>query len=321
MKRIAVLTGGHASELEISLKSAAVVMKNIDRSLFEPYLIEIRDRKWICRTGEQELPVDLNDFTVALPEGGKLHFDAVFLAIHGTPAEDGKLQAYLDLLSIPYTACGVLAAALSFDKMKCKLFLQSCAIPTAPARLFRSSDYAVGSEAGIDFPVFVKPNKNGSSFGAGMAKNQAEFDAAMQEAFRYDDEVVVEKYLQGTEVTCGVLGAAGSLRALPVTEIRSKKEFFDYEAKYKGFSEEITPAEIGDKLTAEIQRLSVECYKQLGFKGICRVDFIICGEQPYMLEVNAIPGLSEESIIPQQARAIGISLPELFTIMLNDCMG
>jgi D-alanine-D-alanine ligase len=320
MKRIAVLTGGHASELEISLKSAAVVMKNIDRSLFEPYLIEIREHQWMCTLEKEELPVDRNDFTVALPEGGKLHFDAVFLAIHGTPAEDGKLQAYLDLLSIPYTACGVLAAALSFDKMKCKQFLQSCGIPTAQARLFRPVDWAAGTAPGIAFPVFVKPNKNGSSFGAGMAKNQNEFDAAMAEAFRYDDEVVVEEYLQGTEVTCGVLGAGGSLRALPVTEIRSKKAFFDYEAKYKGFSEEITPAEISDKLTEQIQQLSVECYRHLGFKGICRVDFIIREEQPFMLEVNAIPGLSEESIIPQQARAIGISLPELFTIMLSDCI-
>lgn len=323
MYKIAVVTGGEASELEISLKSAGVVYKHLDRTRFEPYRVELRNNHWMCQVEDEFWPVDKNDFTVQLPGKSKLHFDAVFLAIHGTPAEDGKLQAYFDLLHIPYSACGVLPAVLSFDKMRCKQYLSAVGIPTAKAKVLLKKAWTGRVEEvleGLPLPLFVKPNKNGSSFGAGMADTPEKLGKAIDHAFEYDDEVVVEEYLKGTEVTCGVIRKEGKLMALPVTEIRSKKEFFDFEAKYKGFSEEITPAEIGDALTKVIQDLSVKCYSALGFKGMCRVDFIIRDGQAFMLEVNAIPGLSEESIIPQQARAVGISLQQLFTLVLEEAL-
>lgn len=318
-KNIAVVTGGEASELGISLKSADVVCRHLNKEKYNVFKIVIQGTDWVVeRDNPVKLYIDKNDFSFTV-EGHKITFDAVFIAIHGTPAEDGKLQGYFDLLKIPYNACGVLQAALTFDKQRCKEYLAIHGVNTAKAELFYKSQWP-DVKPQLSLPVFVKPNKNGSSYGAAKVSTAEELMPALENAFKYDDEVLVEEYLQGTEVTCGVMTINGNVTALPITEIRSKNAFFDYKAKYEGLSKEVTPAEIGDELTNKIQRTTEYIYRKLDFKGMCRVDYIIRGNDYYMLEVNSIPGLSEESIVPQQARAMGISLEELFGLSVEEAM-
>jgi len=317
MKNIAVVTGGSAAERSISLKSADVVCKHLDKTKFTPYKVVINEHEWIVESnGSTVGSIDKNNFEATV-NGNKVLFDKVFVALHGTPAEDGKLQGYFDLLNIPYNCCGVLQAALTFDKYRCKEYLQNYNVKTARSKVFRageSSDF----EISFGYPAFVKPNKNGSSYGASKIDNHTQLHSAIQEAFKYDNEVIVEEYLKGTEVTCGVIQINGKATALPLTEIRSKNNFFDFQAKYEGASQEITPAEISEELTQNIQQTSVAIYNALGMKGMCRIDFIIKENTHYMLEVNSVPGLSEESLIPQQARAFGLSLPELFSLSLDN---
>jgi D-alanine-D-alanine ligase len=320
---IAVLTGGSAAEVGISLKSAGVIMKHLPREQYVPYMIVIDGNDW--RHEDTGTLIDKNDFTLCL-SGQKIYFAAVFIAIHGTPAEDGLLQGYFDMLRIPYSCCGVLSAALTFDKQRCKTFLSSLGIVTAKGFLLHRGEKSIdnsrfrGFLSAVQFPVFVKPNKNGSSYGAAKVDSYEGLEQAIENAFQYDNEILVEEYLQGTEVTCGLFQAGEELIAFPITEIRSATGFFDYAAKYEGKSLEITPAEISPGLTSLVQETSRRIYRDLGFKGMCRIDYILVGDQPYMLEVNAIPGLSEESIVPQQARAYGWSLPELFHRTLQDAI-
>lgn len=317
MKNIAVVTGGNAAERGISLKSADVVCKHLDKTKFTPFKIVLNDTEWVVESnGNVVATVDKNDFS-AVVGGNKILFHKVFMALHGTPAEDGKLQGYLDLLSIPYNCCGVLQAALTFDKARCKEYLQNYGIQTASSKLFTSKSEQKFSVE-FPFPVFVKPNKNGSSYGASKVDEPDKLQAAIEAAFQFDDEVIVEEYLKGTEITCGVLKINGKTTALPLTEIRSKNAFFDFQAKYEGASQEITPAEISQELTSVIQQTSIKIYDALGMKGMCRIDYIVKNGIHYMLEVNSIPGLSEESIVPQQAKAFGLSLSELFSISLEE---
>lgn len=317
MKNIAVVTGGSAAERSISLKSAEVVCKHLDRAKFTPYKIVLNDTEWVVETnGNVVATVDKNDFS-AVVGGNKIVFHKVFMALHGTPAEDGKLQGYFDLLNIPYNCCGVLQAALTFDKARCKEYLKNYGIQTASSKLFALKNEQTFS---VEFPlpVFVKPNKNGSSYGASKVDEPSKLQTAIETAFQFDDEVIVEEYLKGTEVTCGVIKVNGKTTALPLTEIRSKNAFFDFQAKYEGASREITPAEITTDLTEAIQQTSIKIYDVLGMKGMCRIDYIVKENTYYMLEVNSVPGLSEESIVPQQARAFGLSLSELFSLSLEE---
>ena len=318
-KNIAVMTGGDASEVGISLKSAGVVCKHLNKEKYNVFKVVIEGNDWIVeRDNPVKLKINKNDFSFTI-EGHKINFDAVFLAIHGTPAEDGKLQGYFDLLKIPYNACGVLQAALTFDKLKTKEYLAPFGIRTAKAILLKREEFAF-TKPEIPLPLFVKPNKNGSSYGVSKVIQEDELLPAIENGFKYDDEILVEEYLQGTEVTCGVITLDGVVTALPITEIRSKGAFFDYKAKYEGNSLEVTPAEIDPVIAQNIQKTSVFIYKKLGFKGICRIDYIIKGTDHYMLEVNSIPGLSEESIVPQQAKAMGISLEKLFDVSIEECL-
>lgn len=317
-KNIAVITGGEASERGISLKSAEVVCKHLNKNDYNVFKIVIEGNQWIVeRDNPVKLLIDKNDFTFTV-EGHRIGFDAVFMALHGTPAEDGKLQGYFDLLKIPYNACGVLQAALTFDKLRCKEYLQQFGIKTARAELLTAGDTPQAATK-LQFPVFVKPNKNGSSYGAAKVNEPADLPAAIENAFKYDDEILIEEFIAGTEVTCGVISIEGKPTALPLTEIRSKSDFFDFKAKYEGHSQEVTPAEIDPTLAKNIQNSAEFIYQKLNFKGMCRIDYIICGTEYYMLEVNSIPGLSEESIVPQQARAMGISLEKLFAISIEEC--
>ncbi|MCS6935745.1 MAG: D-alanine--D-alanine ligase [Chitinophagales bacterium] len=320
-KNIAVIAGGESSEAGISLKSAAVVCKYLNKEKYNVFKVIIEGSDWyVERDNPVKLYIDKNDFSFTV-EGHKITFDAVFVAIHGTPAEDGKLQGYFDLLKIPYNCCGVLQAALTFDKQRCKEYLSVHGIRTARAALVKKSMFDEKKfETGIPLPLFVKPNKNGSSFGAAKVEKADALIPALINAFQYDDEVLIEEYLQGTEVTCGVIKHNGVITPLPVTEIRSKRVFFDYAAKYEGASEEITPAPINAELYAKIQSTSAEIYRILDFKGMCRIDYIICGDTFYMLEVNSVPGLSEESIVPQQAKAMGLTLEQLFGESIEACL-
>ncbi|MCS6818984.1 MAG: D-alanine--D-alanine ligase [Chitinophagales bacterium] len=315
MKNIAVITGGNGAEREISLKSAKVVFQHLDASKYNPYLIVINKTEWVVESsGNVIAVVDKNDFS-AIVNGNKVYFDQAFIALHGSPAEDGKLQGYLDMMEIPYNCCGVLPAALTFDKSRCKEFLSFHGVKTAMSQLLRSPSPEPDSK--FSFPLFVKPNKNGSSFGASKVNDISQWKEALENAFAHDEEVLVEEYLQGTEVTCGVIKIDKHPVALPLTEIRPKSAFFDFKAKYEGASQEITPAEISPALTEQIQRLSEKIYSLLGMKGMCRIDYIIKEGVPYLLEVNSIPGLTEESILPQQARVFGLSLKELFSLSLE----
>lgn len=318
-KNIAVITGGEASERGISLKSAGVVCKHLNKDKYNVFKVVIDGNNWLVeRDNPVHLFIDKNDFTFTI-EGHKISFDAVFMALHGTPAEDGKLQGYFDLLKIPYNACGVLQASLTFDKLRCKEYLSQFGVKTAQANLIYKAQQQ-GYQCNIPLPVFVKPNKNGSSYGASKVSEQKDLLPAIENAFKFDDEILVEEFIQGTEVTCGVITMNGQATAMPLTEIRTTSEFFDYKAKYEGNSQEVTPAEIDADLAKQIQATSQFIYQKLDFKGMCRIDYIIRGNEYFMLEVNSIPGLSEESIVPQQARAMGLSLQQLFDISIEEAL-
>ena len=323
-KNIAVIAGGPSSEAGISLKSAEVVCANLDKEKFNIYKVTIEGNDWLIASDHGPILIDKNDFTASL-NGAKLKFDGVFVAIHGTPAEDGKLQGYFDMLGIPYNCCGVLAAALTFDKSRTKEYLAPFGILSAKAIGAKKTDDRAQLISHVNeqlsYPVFVKPNKNGSSYGASKVDTKEELGAAISLGFDYDDEILVEEYIKGTEVTCGVISYKGKITALPLTEIRSKSAFFDYKAKYEGNSKEVTPAEIDPAIAKKIQETSTYIYQKLDFKGMCRIDFILRDGHYYMLEVNSVPGLSAESIVPQQARAFGLSLTELFSNSIEECLG
>lgn len=322
-KNIAVMAGGPSAEAGISLKSGQIVCDYLDKEKYNVYKVLIEGNDWVVETANARVLIDKNDFSCTV-NGSKLRFDAVFIAIHGTPAEDGKLQGYFDMLGIPYNCCGVLAAALTFDKNRTKEYLAQFGVLSAKAISAKRSEdrTALASHVNeqLTYPVFVKPNKNGSSYGASKVSSKEELPAAINLGFDYDDEILIEEYIKGTEVTCGVIRYKGKVTALPITEIRSKSDFFDYKAKYEGNSKEVTPAEIDPTIAKQIQETVVHIYHKLDFKGMCRIDFIIREGKYYMLEVNSVPGLSAESIVPQQAKVFGLTLTELFSNSIEECL-
>ena len=314
--------GGDSSESVISLKSADVVQKYLDKEKYNAYKVLVNKTKWAVVEGDNEFPIDKNDFSATL-NGQKIKFDAVFNAIHGTPGEDGKLQGYFDLIGVPYSSSGVLASALTFSKGTCNAVIKVWGLAnTAKSVVVRKGEKVNEQQliSKLGLPCFVKPNNGGSSFGASKVKEAAQLIPALAKAFEHDPEAIVEEFLPGTEVTCGVFRANGKVTVLPITEIVPKNEFFDFEAKYKGASEEITPARISKELTEEIQRITGTVFEKLGLKGMSRIDFIIKDNVPYLVEVNTTPGLSEQSIVPQQARSVGISLTELFGMMVEESL-
>ncbi|MQP23636.1 D-alanine--D-alanine ligase [Flavobacterium sp. LMO8] len=314
MKNVAIIMGGYSSEYKISLTSGNVVFNNINRTKFNPYRIHIFKEKWVyVDENDTEFPIDKNDFSVVI-NGTKVNFDVVFNAIHGTPGEDGLMQAYFELLHIPQTSCDYYQAALTFNKRDMLSVLKPYGIKTAESYYLNLGD-EINVEtilAKVGLPCFVKPNKSGSSFGISKVKTAAEFLPAIENAYKEDDEIIIESFLDGTEVSVGVINYKGTVTVLPITEIVSENDFFDYEAKYLGKSKEITPARISDELKVKIETVSKRAYEVLKMKGFSRSEFIIVNNEPFMLEMNTIPGLTTESILPQQAREAGISLPELF---------
>ncbi len=296
--------GGYSSEYKISLTSGNVVFNNLDRSKYTAYRIHIFKEKWVyVDQNEAEFPIDKNDFSVTI-NGEKINFDAVFNAIHGTPGEDGLMQAYLELLNIPQTSCDYYQAALTFNKRDMLSVLKPYGIKTATSFYLNLGD-AINVEAilkKVGLPCFVKPNKSGSSFGISKVKTTEEFLPAIENAYKEDDEIIIESFLDGTEVSVGVINYKGKVTVLPITEIVSENDFFDYEAKYLGKSQEITPARISAEMKEKIEIVAKRAYEILKMKGFSRSEFIIVNNEPFMLEMNTIPGLTTESILPQQAK-------------------
>jgi D-alanine-D-alanine ligase len=320
MKTIAIVSGGDSSEFEVSVKSANEV-GNVLSSKYIVYLILIRGTNWYWEDQKGRFHnIDKNDFSLVADEY-KIRFNAVFIAIHGTPGENGLLQGYFDMMSIPYTSCSAFCSALTFNKQACKLFLKEYNIPMADAILIRRGEKPNTKNIikRVGLPCFVKPNDSGSSFGVTKVKKSEELISAIDTALKESNEVMIEAFMDGREVACGVVKTKNKTIVLPVTEIISKNEFFDYEAKYTpGKSIEVTPADLPAVVTNDIQRLSSLIYDLLGCKGIVRVDFIIIGQLPYFLEINTVPGMTEESLVPKQAAAAGIPLEELYSMVLED---
>ncbi|MBU0940355.1 MAG: D-alanine--D-alanine ligase [Bacteroidetes bacterium] len=315
MKNIAIIMGGYSSEYKISLISGNVVYNNLDKSKYNGFRIHIFEEKWVYVDGnDAEFPIDKNDFSTTV-NGEKVNFDCVFNAIHGTPGEDGLMQAYFELLQIPHTSCGYYQAALTFNKRDLLSVLKPYGIKTAISYYLNKGDVIDTAEitAKVGMPCFVKPNKAGSSFGISKVKTKAELPIAIAMAYKEDDEIIIESFLDGTEVSVGVINYKGEIVVLPITEIVSENDFFDYEAKYQGKSQEITPARISGEMTKKVAAIAKRAYEVLKMKGFSRSEFILVNGEPHMLEMNTIPGLTTESLIPQQAAAAGISLEDLFT--------
>jgi len=320
MKTIAVVAGGDSSEFEISVKSAGEVGKVLS-SKYIVYIIIIRGTNWYWEDQKGRYHnIDKNDFSLVYDEN-RIRFDGVFIAIHGTPGENGLLQGYFDMMGVPYTSCDAFCSALTFNKQACKLFLKEYGIMIANAVLLRKGEHMdlVNIVKQLELPCFVKPNDSGSSFGVTKVKQKEELLPAIETAFKESDEVLIEAFMDGREVACGVVKTKSKTIVLPVTEIISKNEFFDYEAKYTpGKSSEVTPADMPLSVTNEIQRISMYVYDLLGCKGIVRVDFIVVGEKPFFIEINTVPGMTKESLVPQQAAAAGIPLEELYSLAVEN---
>lgn len=314
MKKVAIIMGGYSSEYQISLISGNVVSQQLDRTKYIPYKIHILKDKWVyVDEHDKEFTIDKNNFSTTV-NGEKITFDVVFNAIHGTPGEDGLMQAYLQLLNIPQTSCDFYQAALTFNKRDLLSVLKPYGIKTAISYLLNLGDVINKDEIvkRVGLPCFVKPNRSGSSFGISMVKEIENLETAIEKAFKEDNEIIIEGYLKGTEVSVGVINYKGEIIVLPITEIVSENDFFDYEAKYQGKSQEITPARITETEKAKVEETAKRVYKILNMTGFSRSEFILVDGEPFMLEMNTIPGLTTESILPQQAKAANISLPELF---------
>jgi D-alanine-D-alanine ligase len=315
-KNIAVAMGGYSKEAEISLKSGEVVYKHLTKNKnYRVYRAQILSNGWTIKTDVgEEIPIDKSNFSITI-DGEPIHFDCVFNTIHGTPGEDGLFQGYLQTLEIPQTACDYYQAALTFNKRDCISVLRANGIKTAKNIYINKGDdinpSAIVKHVGL--PCFVKANRAGSSYGISKVKHKDDILTALEHSFKEDDEVIIESFLDGIEVSVGVININGNILALPVTEIISENEFFDFEAKYLGKSKEITPATISDAQTKDVKDQAVRIFKLLKLKGLTRSEFIFHNNEPHFLECNACPGLTEASILPQQAKAAGISLQDLFT--------
>lgn len=320
MRTIAIAAGGDSSEYGISVKSASEVARVLTGK-YNVYIVMIRGINWYWEDSKGRYwNIDKNDFTLNLDDR-RIRFDAVFIAIHGTPGENGYLQGYFDILKIPYTSCGAFSSALTFNKHACKLYLKEYGIPMAEALLLRKGEsFDPGKILSVSgLPCFVKPNDSGSSYGVSKVKRQEELLPALESAFKESNEALVEAFMNGREVACGVVKTGKRKIVLPVTEIISKNEFFDYEAKYsEGKSDEVTPANMPEEVTDEIQRLSSLISDLLGCKGIVRVDFIVVKDKPLFLEINTVPGMTRESLVPKQAAAAEIPLDELYSSVIED---
>ena len=322
-KTIALVTGGFSGESVISYKTAITIKNNIDPEKWICYTIDINPAGWFydAPTGEK-IVVDKNDFSI-LVNNKKVLFDAVLIGLHGTPGEDGKLQGYFDCLHIPYTSCSAATSAITFNKRYTVAVAAFGGINVARSmHLFKHTPVAVSDILGaLKLPVFVKPNNGGSSIGMSKVNEAAGLQEALDKAFKEDEQVLAEEFIKGREFTIGVFKSKGKVIALPMTEVITKREFFDFEAKYAGASEEITPAQIDETTAQKIRDAATKAYAIFNCSGLVRIDFIYdeASGQPYMLEINTVPGQSEASIVPQQVKAMGWSLKEFYSALIEEC--
>ena len=322
MKRtIAIVAGGDTSEYEVSLRSAQGIYSFIDKEKYTLYIVGMHGLDWHVRLDDgRTLPVDRNDFSFQL-DGQKVKFDFAYITIHGTPGEDGRLQGYFDMLRIPYSCCGVLAAALTYDKFACNQYLHAYGVRIAESLLLRQGQAITDDEVveKIGLPCFIKPSLGGSSFGVTKVKTREQIQPAIAKAFDEAQEVVVEAFMDGTELTCGCYKTRGKSVVFPISEVVSHNEYFDYKAKYNGESDEITPARISDELTDRVKKLTSAIYDILGAQGIIRVDYIVTeGDKINLLEVNTTPGMTATSFIPQQVRAAGLDIKDVMTDIIEN---
>lgn len=321
-KNIAVVAGGDSSEWVVSLKSAAGIESFLDKERYNVYVVTIVGHDWHVRLSDTEnAPIDRNDFSF-VRGGERVRFDYAYITIHGTPGENGLLQGYFDLIGLPYSSCGVLVSALTFNKFACNQFLKGFGVRVAESVLLRAGQSITLAEVGekVGFPCFVKPNVGGSSFGVTKVKMPDQVQPAIDKAFAEGGEVLIEAFMQGTELTCGVFKTrAGGATVLPVTEVVTHNEFFDYDAKYNGQVDEITPARISPDLTRRVQTLTSAIYDILGCHGIVRVDYIVTEDETInLLEINTTPGMTATSFIPQQVRAAGLCMTDVLTAIIED---
>jgi D-alanine-D-alanine ligase len=323
-KKVALVTGGLSGEAQISYKSAITVNSNLDRNKFEVYQIDINPSGW-WYTPENEAPQKVNRDDFSITDGGvKINFDVVLLCIHGTPGEDGKLQGYFDMLGLPYTSCDAATSALTFNKRYTVAVAAFGGISVANSmHLFKHTPVSPENILSkLQLPVFVKPNNGGSSIGMSKVTSADALAPALEKAFKEDTQVLVEEFISGREFTIGVFKTKGALQVLPITEIETSNEFFDFEAKYQGKSVETTPALISETMQSQLEAAAKRVYEVLNCRGVVRVDFIYNEEKglPYMLEVNTVPGQSAASVIPQQVKAMGMSLQEFYTSIVEESL-
>lgn len=315
---VAILGGGYSAERSVALNSAKEMFKWLQQTPYTPWLIDVREHEWVASVEGKEVPVDLNRF--AITDGGEeIRFDVALLAIHGTPGENGLLQGYLELKGIPYSTGNTFTESISFHKWACKLFVDDL-VPTARhVQIDRRADADVHIiEQRLKYPMFVKPNTNGSSVGVSKARNRAELVAGLKAAFALGRDVLVEQAIAGTEVSCGLVSLNDNIIVFPITELVSPAEFFDYTTKYDGSTQEITPARIPTDVAQKIANYSRAIYKRLNCRGIARIDYIVSEGVPYFLEINTVPGMTSESIVPKQVRAMGQTMPEILSLLVEE---
>ena len=317
-KNVAIVWGGYSSEKEVSEKSAEGIYNFIDKSRYNLIKVRIDHDGWEAELNHLFYPINKNDFSFE-SQNQITKFDFAYIIIHGTPGEDGPLQGYFDMLGIPYSSAGILSCALTFSKFTCNNYLKSFGVKVADSILLRKDELYKSEEIieRLKLPLFVKPNVGGSSLATTKVKEQSKLQSAIDDAFNEANEVLAESYIDGIEVTCGCYVAKNGKTILPLTEVVTHNEFFDYEAKYKGQVEEITPARISEDLTVEIQQLTSKIYDLVGAKGIVRADFIISNNEPILLEVNTVPGMTETSFIPQQVEAANLNMTDVLTDIIE----
>lgn len=315
---IAILTGGNVAERGVSLRSAETIEKNLNKDKYQVYVIELNGKQFVEQKTQQNL--DLNDFSLEV-DHQKITFDLVFLMLHGHPAESGSIMGYFELLGIPCTGCDHFVSALTFNKQATKDFLRPYEVPMVESRLLRKGQKIdLEDIKSMGFPLFVKPNKNGSSYGVTKVPDENCILTSTEKAFQFDDEVIVEQFMAGQEFSNGVYRKGKEVVVLPITEIRTENEFFDYKAKYENESEEITPAVISEELTHQCKGLTKKIYELLNCKGICRVDYILIDGVFHFLEINTIPGMTEQSFIPQQVAAMGENLTDFLDTVVEEAL-
>ena len=317
-KNIAIVWGGYSSEIPISEKSAAGIYSFMDKNNYSLFKVKITREAWEVEYNSSVLPINKNDFSFTV-DSKTIKFDFAYVTIHGTPGEDGTLQGYFDMIGIPYSNCGVLSSALTFNKFTCNNFLKSFGVNVADSITIRKNDPINSTEiiSRLGLPLFTKPNVGGSSFATTKVKEESQLESAIEAAHKEAPEAIIESFISGTEVTCGCFMTEKGVTVLPLTEVVTHNEFFDFDAKYNGEVEEITPARISSETTLAIQKETERIYSLIGAKGIIRADYIIAKNIPILLEVNTTPGMTKTSIIPQQIAAAGLNMTVVLSEIIN----